>query len=198
MTQSFRRLVTGRDANGKSVLLEDARIAEGRLGNFNFWRTQPAAAGTDIPAGDSLAPAGGSFADRSVADRSVIELACREFPFFADPGGTVFRVFRLPAAQSELTAEQARELSAGFFAEIGVPSCRVDTSRHPLMHVTPTTDYIMLLSGEVSLLLDEGEPIALQPFDVVVQRNTNHAWINTGSEAAVLMAVMVGQPQTGS
>jgi quercetin dioxygenase-like cupin family protein len=66
------------------------------------------------------------------------------------------------------------------------------------MHVTPTTDYIMLLSGEVSLLLDAGEPIPLQPFDVVVQRNTNHAWINTGSEAAVLMAVMVGQPQTGS
>jgi hypothetical protein len=174
MTQSFRRLVTGRDANGRSVLLEDARIGEGRLGNFNFWRTQAAAAGTDI------------------------ELARREFPFFADPGGTVFRVFRLPAAQPELTAEQARELSAGFFAEIGVPSCRVDTSRHPLMHVTPTTDYIMLLSGEVSLLLDAGEPIPLQPFDVVVQRNTNHAWINTGSEAAVLMAVMVGQPQTGS
>jgi hypothetical protein len=170
MTPSFRRLVTGLDANGKSVLLEDARIAEGRLGNFNFWRTQPAAAGTDI------------------------ELARRPFPFFADPGGTVFRVFRLPAAQPELTAEQARELSAGFFAEIGVPSCRLDTSRHPLMHVTPTTDYIMLLSGEVSLLLDAGEPIPLQPFDVVVQRNTNHAWINTGREAAVLMAVMVGQP----
>jgi hypothetical protein len=170
MTPSFRRLVTGLDANGKSVLLEDARIAEGRLGNFNFWRTQPAAAGTDI------------------------ELARRDFPFFADPGGTIFRVFRLPAAQPELSAEQARELSAGFFAEIGVPSCRVDTSRHPLMHVTPTTDYIMLLSGEVSLLLDAGEPIPLQPFDVVVQRNTNHAWINTGREAAVLMAVMVGQP----
>jgi hypothetical protein len=182
MTPSFRRLVTGLDLNGKSVLLEDARIAEGRLGNFNFWRTQPPAAGSDIPAGDSL------------ADRSVIELSRRDFPFFADPGGTVFRVFRLPAAQPELTAEQARELSAGFFAEIGVPSCRVDTSRHPLMHVTPTTDYIMLLSGEVSLLLDAGEPIPLQPFDVVVQRNTNHAWINTGREAAVLMAVMIGQP----
>jgi hypothetical protein len=170
MTLSFRRLVTGRDANGRSALLEDARIAAGRLGNFNFWRTQAAASGTDI------------------------ELARGEFPFFADPGGTVFRVFRLPPAPPDLTAQQARELSDGFFAEVGVPSCRVDTSRHPLMHVTPTTDYIMLLSGEVSLLLDEGEPIPLQPFDVVVQRNTNHAWINTGSEAAVLMAVMVGQP----
>jgi Cupin domain len=165
MPQSFRRLVTGHDANGRSVLLEDARVGEGRLGNFNFWRTGADAGSSDL------------------------ELARRDFPFFADPGGTVFRVFRLPV----LTAQESRELSAAFFAEIGAPACRLDTSRHPLMHVTPTTDYIMLLSGEVSLLLDEGEPIALQPFDVVVQRNTNHAWINTGSEAATLLAVMIGQ-----
>jgi quercetin dioxygenase-like cupin family protein len=61
------------------------------------------------------------------------------------------------------------------------------------MHVTPTTDYIVLLSGQVSLLLDVGEPIVLRPFDAVVQRSTNHAWINTGSDAAILMAVMIGQ-----
>jgi hypothetical protein len=167
MPLSFRRLVTGRDAGGRSVLLEDVQVPEGRLGNFNFWRTAPAAA-------DS-------------------ELVRREFPFFADPGGTVFRVFRLPVAKPGLTPQEARELSAAFFSEIAIPSCRVDTSRHPLMHVTPTTDYIMLLSGEVSLLLDEGEPIPLKPFDAVVQRNTNHAWINTGIEAAILLAVMIGQ-----
>jgi hypothetical protein len=167
MPLSFRRLVTGRDASGRSVLLEESQVVEGRLGNFNFWRTSPA-----------------------VAD---IELVRREFPFFADPRGTVFRMFRLPVSKPGLTPQESRELSAAFFSEIGIPSCRVDTSRHPLMHVTPTTDYIMLLSGEVSLLLDEGEPIPLKPYDVVVQRNTNHAWINTGTEAAILLAVMVGQ-----
>jgi hypothetical protein len=167
MSLSFRRLVTGRDASGRSVLLEDAQVPEGRLGNFNFWRTSPAAADT--------------------------ELARREFPFFADPGGTVFRVFRLPVAKPDLTPQESRELSAAFFSEVGVPSCRLDTRRHPLMHVTPTIDYIMLLAGDVSLLLDEGEPIPLKPFDAVVQRNTNHAWINTGTEAAILLAVMIGQ-----
>jgi hypothetical protein len=167
MPLSFRRLVTGRDASGRSVLLEDSQVVQGRLGNFNLWRTSPA-----------------------VADS---ELVRREFPFFADPRGTVFRMFRLPVSKPGLTPQESRELSAAFFSEIGIPSCRVDTSRHPLMHVTPTTDYIMLLSGEVSLLLDEGEPIPLKPYDVVVQRNTNHAWINTGTEAAILLAVMVGQ-----
>jgi hypothetical protein len=169
MPLTFRRLVTGRDAYGKSRLLEDTRIEEGRLGNFNFWRTE------------------------SGGVNGVGDLVRRDFPFFADPGGSVFRIFRLPPAQPAKLEQESRELSAAFFSEIGDPSCRVDTSRHPLMHVTPTTDYIVLLSGQVSLLLDVGEPIALRPFDAVVQRSTNHAWINTGSDAAILMAVMIGQ-----
>jgi hypothetical protein len=169
MPLSFRRLVTSRDAHGKSRLIEDAQIQEERLGNFNFWRTGK---GSTTKDGD---------------------LTRRDFPFFADPGGTVFRIFRLPAAQAPMTERQSSELSAAFFSEIGVPSCRVDTSRHAFMHVTPTTDYIVLLSGEVSLLLDVGEPIALRPFDAVVQRSTNHAWVNTGGDDAILMAVMIGQ-----
>ena len=169
MPLTFRRLVTGRDARGKSKLLEDTRIQEGRLGNFNFWRTESGRVNKDV------------------------DVTREDFPFFADAGGTVFRIFRLPPAQPAMTEQELGGLSAAFFSEIGTPSCRVDTSRHPLMHVTPTTDYIVLLSGEVSLLLDVGEPIALCPFDAVVQRSTNHAWINTGNDDAILMAVMIGQ-----
>jgi quercetin dioxygenase-like cupin family protein len=58
------------------------------------------------------------------------------------------------------------------------------------MHRTHTTDYIVLLSGKVRLVLDKEER-DLEPFDVVVQRGTNHAWVNTGSGEALLMAVLV-------
>ncbi len=58
------------------------------------------------------------------------------------------------------------------------------------MHQTPTVDYIILLSGRVTLLLDDDE-CELQPFDVVVQRGTNHAWINKGNEPALLIAVLI-------
>ena len=58
------------------------------------------------------------------------------------------------------------------------------------MHKTETVDYIILLKGEVTLLLDEDER-ALKPLDVVIQRGTNHAWVNKGDEPAVLMAVLV-------
>ena len=33
--------------------------------------------------------------------------------------------------------------------------------------------------------------VDLKPFDVVIQRGTNHAWVNKGDETAVLVAVMV-------
>jgi quercetin dioxygenase-like cupin family protein len=58
------------------------------------------------------------------------------------------------------------------------------------MHKTETVDYIILLKGEVTLILDE-EEVALEPFDVVVQRGTNHAWVNNGSEPALLIAVLI-------
>ena len=58
------------------------------------------------------------------------------------------------------------------------------------MHKTETIDYIILLKGDVTLLVDKDE-VELKPHDVVVQRGTNHAWINKGSEPALLIAVLI-------
>jgi quercetin dioxygenase-like cupin family protein len=58
------------------------------------------------------------------------------------------------------------------------------------MHKTNTIDYIILLKGDVTLLLDEDE-VNLKPHDVVVQRGTNHAWVNNGTEPALLIAVLI-------
>ena len=58
------------------------------------------------------------------------------------------------------------------------------------MHKTKTIDYIILLSGDVTLLLDEDE-VRLKPFNVVVQRGTNHAWVSNGNEPALLIAVLI-------
>jgi len=42
----------------------------------------------------------------------------------------------------------------------------------------------------VTLVLDE-EEVVLKPHDVVVQRGTNHAWINNGVEPALLIAILI-------
>ena len=55
----------------------------------------------------------------------------------------------------------------------------------------PLGQYLIELDkGDVSLLLDEDE-VKLKPFDVVVQRGTNHAWVNLGEEPALLIAVLI-------
>jgi quercetin dioxygenase-like cupin family protein len=58
------------------------------------------------------------------------------------------------------------------------------------MHRTQSVDYIVLLKGEVTALLDIGE-VEMKPFDVLIQRGTNHGWVNYGEEPALLMAVLV-------
>lgn len=73
---------------------------------------------------------------------------------------------------------------------MGAAHARVDTTRSPVMHKTKTVDYIILLSGEITMLLDEGE-VDLKPFDTVIQRGTNHAWINRGSEPALFAAILI-------
>ena len=60
-----------------------------------------------------------------------------------------------------------------------------------MMHKTKSVDYIIIIKGEVDMLLDEGEARALKPGDVVIQRGTNHAWVNHGTEPALLVAVLV-------
>ena len=83
-----------------------------------------------------------------------------------------------------------QDMAADAFEKIGAGHHRIDTSKHPAMHKTETIDYIILLKGDVTLILDE-EEIDMKPFDVVVQRGTNHAWVNNGTEPALLIAVLI-------
>ena len=91
-----------------------------------------------------------------------------------------------------VVVEDVAKMQEWFFKEVGDPEARGDTSRQSLMHKTPTVDYIVLLSGNISLVLDEGDPVELKPLDAVAQRGVGHSWLNTGNEAAPLVAVMVG------
>jgi hypothetical protein len=68
----------------------------------------------------------------------------------------------------------------------------------PGMHTTDTLDYGILLEGEISLELDDGQVVALKPSDIVVQNGTRHAWRNGGNEPATLLFVLIGaQRSTG-
>ena len=61
---------------------------------------------------------------------------------------------------------------------------------HPLMHKTETLDYIIILSGEIYMILDEEETL-LKAGDIVVQRGTNHAWSNRSDRHCIQLAVLL-------
>ena len=168
----MRRIITGHNKHGKSIITMDGpparSIGEDVGGLFELWNTD----GNDINSSDDI--------DR--ADEDII--------LSPPDGGTKFRYFQINPLPEGVPEEIMQEIAADAFEKIGAAHHRIDTSKHPAMHKTDTVDYIILLKGDVTLILDE-EEINLKPFDVVVQRGTNHAWVNNGNDPALLIAVLV-------
>ncbi|MCC6006090.1 MAG: cupin domain-containing protein [Rhodobacteraceae bacterium] len=171
-TPAMRRIVTGNDASGRSRILSDARTP-------HVIRSGPGRALIDMWSTHALGP-----------DLSVEDGADRHLRLEPPEGGTVFRVFQLAPRAGNSDPDDAERSAAEAFARMEASHLRVDTTRHPGMHKSPTLDYIMLLRGRVKMLLDDDETV-LEPFDVVIQRGTNHAWVNLSDEPALLMAVLM-------
>jgi uncharacterized cupin superfamily protein len=69
------------------------------------------------------------------------------------------------------------------------------------MHRTDTLDYVMCLSGEIDMELDDGAVTHLKAGGLMVQQATSHAWVNRGTETCRLAFVMLDakkQPGTGT
>lgn len=171
MPAFIRRVVTGHTANGRSTVLLDGFLPEGPVPHDQYvWTT-------------SAAP----------ADNTGSSDAARA-PHRLEPmvGGSVFRVVEFPpeSALAGLSPEQKESFFRDLFGSMDAAHCRVDTSRSPGMHKTSTVDYVIVLRGEVTLLLDECE-VTLKPGDLVVQRGTNHDWVVRGSQPALMGVVML-------
>ena len=57
------------------------------------------------------------------------------------------------------------------------------------MHRTETIDYIVVMSGRIDMEMDDSV-VSLTAGDVMVQRGTNHAWVNN-SDAPARFAVIL-------
>ena len=64
------------------------------------------------------------------------------------------------------------------------------------LHRTETIDYIIMLAGEIDMDMDDSV-VTLRAGDIMVQRGTNHAWINRGTEPARLAVVLLDANPAG-
>ena len=165
----MRRIVTGHNQSGKSVIVDDAELPHSDRGPFgiemtDLWSTE------DVP----------------VIPIEESEHKKRPTGGWPQPGGTVLKIWRLHPEDEAF--RQAREEGIDLVA-----LWRESTGEEDLgMHTTDTVDYDILLSGELCMQLDDGVEVHLKPGDSVVQNGTRHAWHNRGSEPCVVVSVIVG------
>jgi quercetin dioxygenase-like cupin family protein len=171
MARRFRRIVTGHDDQGRSVILFD-----GEAPNVMVPPTEPLVAMTDLWRTHAT-PASNAGQEDAAAG-----------PITLPPpkGGTVFRMVELPP--------DAQRNYANLKA-IDTEGARVAGQRHPGFHKTNSLDYIIVIEGEVWALLDTGETL-LRTGDVLIQRGTSHAWSNRSDKRVILAGIMLDAPAT--
>ena len=60
-----------------------------------------------------------------------------------------------------------------------------------IKHRTESLDYDVILAGEIDLELDDGQTVHLKTGDSIVVRGAAHAWVNRGTQPALVMFVMI-------
>jgi mannose-6-phosphate isomerase-like protein (cupin superfamily) len=165
-----RRLVTGHRADGRSTVLMDSaapNVKQRQAGNAStlLWVTDECPAQV-FASGDR---------------------AAREIGVPPPAHGSIFRIAEFPPGiGGEVRDNEAVLRDFG----IGADVARGHPPRHPAIHRTRSLDYVIVLEGEITLLLDDAEAV-LKAGDVVVQQATNHAWINRGTTTCRLAMVFI-------
>jgi mannose-6-phosphate isomerase-like protein (cupin superfamily) len=175
----IRRVVTGHDAKGKAVFVADEQVEP---------LTVSAMPGAEFHRlwGSDSAP---TFPDRGEPPAQPL--------FFPPVGGFRFLFFTIPPQSTAApdvdpgAAETEIEEKLPGMAEWQEPD-------DPGMHTTDTVDFEVVISGEITLELDDGAEKVLRAGDTNVQNGTRHRWHNRGTEPAVVAAFIVGAHRAGT
>jgi hypothetical protein len=174
--RKIRRIVTGHNARGRSVIASDAPSP-----HVMTLRGIPTFGVTEIWTTDS-----------TPADNRRVKDPCKVPVQLAPPKrGTVVRVVEFPPDKLWIRAAD-RDQAFASMGRSGAQALAHDASasRHPMMHRTQTIDYAIVLSGEIWALMDSGET-KMKAGDILVQRGTNHAWSNRSKKPCLVAFVLI-------
>ena len=168
----IRRVVTGHDADGLSILAEDAASPFTLAPN-----------GANGPVVTDLWKTTGSPADNTGAQEP-----CGEVRLAPPARGTVFRTVQFPPDAQYMGDWNEHET----FAAMGHTLAPGETRKGATvgMHKTHSVDYAIVLSGEIWAVMDRSETL-LRAGDTLIQRGTNHGWSNRGNAPALVAFILV-------
>jgi mannose-6-phosphate isomerase-like protein (cupin superfamily) len=176
MSANVRRVVTGHSKEGMAIIASD-----GTVPIVHYAPLRPGYSMNEVWVTRSMPAVIDQEGEPTDRPRSV------EPP----PNGTVCRIIEFPPEASwisNIDAAKAKEAYASLGSRHAVPD--MENPPHPLMHRTKTVDYGIVLSGEIYLIVDDGETL-LKPGDVVVQCGTNHAWANRSDKPCRMAFVLI-------
>ena len=173
--RNVRRVVTGHK-EGSAVIASDEVVPELDLALGGGITTVPLWGAVEAPA----MPDDGSPTEQP--------------KFCPPPGGYHFSLFSVPPASEAAAFTPPDDLDAAAAEmEREVPGLlELMEPDIPGMHRTHSVDFIVVLSGEVTMELGDGVSTVLQAGDTVVQNATRHRWLNHTEERAWLAAVVIG------
>jgi mannose-6-phosphate isomerase-like protein (cupin superfamily) len=172
------RVVTGHDENGNAIILEN--------GPLNTVMDLEAVPGTKFHevwnTSDTPAPITNAQTDPTLG------------PVVLPPmkAGTRIRFVDIPPDTEEFLT-QGKGKMKDMFSKVGDEDASTvkEDSPHPLMHRTESVDYGIVIDGELTLIVDNGEAI-LKPGSVVIQCGTNHAWANRSGKMCRILFILIG------
>ena len=177
MIKPIRRIVTGHNAQGRSIIASDAPSP-----HVLTLPGRPDFALTDLWVSDGAPASNAGSADA----------AKRRMSLEPPKNGSIFRIVEFPPD----AAGGGFDRGAAFRAMGASHAMDPDASRHPAMHRTDTVDYALVLTGEIWALMDEGETL-MRAGDTLVQRGTNHAWSNRSDQPSLVAFVLVSATPLG-
>lgn len=177
---AMRRVITGDDANGESLVIIDGppTSTTGPVdlgGLFDIWHDK---------AGGPLDP------------KDHRDLGPKRPVLSPESGNVKVRWFVINPRPPGVPAEQLNAFVRERFASFDADHHLTDQSKHPAMHRTESIDVICLLQGEVDLILDKSVT-RIKPGQIVIQRGTSHGWEARGGPA-LLLAVLIDRPLVDS
>ena len=173
MSKNCRRVVTGFDERGESIIISD-----GYVKNKMEKDTRPGVSLTNI----------WHTSEFPIEMNADIERVDEEFIMFPQSNETICRI---SSFEPDKRYQNDAYDSTSYFSDLDAGDTLVKSKRHPFMHKSRTVDYAIILEGEITLLLDSQE-VTLGAGDIVVQRGTNHAWVNNGDKLCRVCFILMG------
>jgi len=177
MSGVVRRVVTGHDENGKGVVISD-----GPAPYVHSTPIRPGYFSTDIFR---------TFETPALIKTHQEETTLGPRRQLPTKGGSVLRINHFPP-ESNGNEHMDVQASKALFESLGnaAGSSFEKNGRHPLMHRTETIDYAIILSGEITMLLDDSE-VLLKTGDILIQCGTDHAWTNRSNAPCVVAFILI-------